>query len=101
MDKTLTSLAVNLSNKINNVGTNAGKIDDAIINILNAVIGLLGVIAVVVVVIGGFNYMTSGGDPGKVKKAKDTILYGLIGMVVCVLAAAIVNFVVGALLNGK
>ena len=62
--------------------------------IINAVIGVLGVVCVVVMIIGGVNYMTSGGDPGKVKKGKDTILYGLIGLVVCVLAFALVNFVI-------
>ena len=66
--------------------------------ILNAVIGVLGLACVVVMIIGGVNYMTSSGDAGKVKKAKDTILYGLIGLVVCVLAFAIVNFVISNIL---
>ena len=67
--------------------------------IINAVISVLGVVCVVVMISGGVNYMTSSGDTGKVKKAKDTILYGLIGLVVCVLAFAIVNFVVDNMLN--
>ena len=45
--------------------------------------------------------MTSSGDPGKVKKAKDVILYGIIGLIVCALAFAIVNFVVGNLGGGS
>ena len=49
-------------------------------------------------IIGGVNYMTSSGDTGKVKKAKDTILYGLIGLIVCVLAFALVQFVIGTIL---
>lgn len=65
-----------------------------IINIINGVLGVLSLVAVVVVIIGGVNYMTSSGDAGKVKKAKDTILYGVIGLAVCVLAFAIVNFVI-------
>ena len=65
-----------------------------VINIINGVIGVLGLVAVVVVIIGGVQYMTSSGDAGKVKKAKDTILYGIIGLVVCILAFAIVNFVI-------
>ena len=68
-------------------------------NILNAVIGALGIVAVVVIIIGGVTYMTSSGDAGKVKKAKDTILYGVIGLVVCALAAAIVNFVIKTILQ--
>ncbi len=68
-------------------------------NIINAVIGVLGLACVVVLIIGGVNYMTSSGDAGKVKKAKDTILYAIIGLVVCVLAFAIVNFVIGTILK--
>ncbi len=68
--------------------------------ILSAIIGVLGFVCVVVMIIGGVNYMTSSGDSGKVKKAKDTILYGLIGLIVCVLAFAIVQFVIGTILGG-
>lgn len=74
--------------------TAANDLPTAIINILNGVLGVLAAVAVVVIVIGGINYMTSAGDAAKVKKAKDTILYAVIGLVVCALAAVIVNFVV-------
>ena len=69
----------------------------SVTGIINVVIGILGIICVIVIIIGGVGYMTSAGDSGKVKKAKDTILYGIIGLVVCVLAFAIVNFVIKAL----
>ena len=65
--------------------------------IINAVIFIIGIIAVIMVILGGVTYATSQGDPGKVKKGKDTILYGIIGLVVALLAFAIVNFVLGAL----
>ncbi len=61
--------------------------------IVNVVIGIIGFVAVVMTVIGGFQYTLSAGDAGKVKKAKDTILYGIIGLVVALLSFAIVNFV--------
>lgn len=64
-----------------------------VINIINGVVAVLGLIAVVIVIVGGIQYMTSSGDAGKVKKAKDTILYGIIGLIICILAYAIVNFV--------
>ena len=70
-------------------------------NIISVVIGILGLVCVVVMIIGGVNYMTSAGDAGKVKKAKDTILYGLIGLVVCVLSFALVNFVITNVINGE
>lgn len=65
-----------------------------ITTILNTVIGITGIIAVIFVIIGGINYMTSAGDAGKVKKARDTILYACIGLVICALSFAIVNWVI-------
>ena len=67
--------------------------------ILNSIITVMGIVAVIFIVIGGVNYMTSQGDPGKLKKAKDTILYACIGLVVCALAFAIVNWTIGILNN--
>jgi hypothetical protein len=67
--------------------------------IINVIIGVIGFVAVVVIILGGVQYTTSAGDPGKVKKAKDTILYGIIGLVVALLAFAIVNFVLSSILK--
>lgn len=61
--------------------------------IINVVIGVIGFIAVIVIILGGVQYTTSAGDGGKVKKAKDTIMYGIIGLVVALMAYSIVNFV--------
>ncbi|TWO98749.1 hypothetical protein EUA79_02630 [TM7 phylum sp. oral taxon 351] len=65
-------------------------------NIINVVIGVIGFVAVAFIIFGGIQYTTSAGDPGKVKKAKDTILYGIVGLVVAMLAYAIVNFVLSS-----
>jgi hypothetical protein len=46
------------------------------------------------VIFGGFLYVTSAGDAGKVKKAKDTLLYAAVGLVVIVVARVIVIFVI-------
>ena len=68
--------------------------------IINAIIAALGIVAVIVVLVGGVNYMTSSGDTAKVEKAKKTILYGAIGLIICVLSFAIVNWVIGPVLGG-
>lgn len=77
-------------------GYDVPELPNVVIGILNAIIGIAGIIAVVFIVIGGVNYMTSSGDAAKVKKAKDTILYACIGLIVCALAFAIVNWVIKA-----
>ena len=64
-------------------------------DIINTVLYVVGVLTVVMVIIGGVQYTTSGGDQAAVTKAKNTILYGIVGLVIAVLAYAIVNFVVG------
>lgn len=87
--------------KVDTVNKGSGnELQTAVISIINAVVGVLALVCVIVIIIGGVNYMTSSGDAGKVKKAKDTILYGVIGLVVCVLAFAIVNFVIVNILKG-
>ncbi len=61
--------------------------------IINVLVSAVGIIAVAVIVIGGILYVTSTGDASKAKRAQNTILYGVVGLVVAVLAYAIVNFV--------
>ena len=65
--------------------------------ITNTILYIVGIIAVVMLIIGGIKYLLSGGDAKKVTDAKNTVLYAIIGLVVCLLSFAIVNFVVSAL----
>ena len=76
-------------------------LENDITKIINAIIAVLGILAVVVIILGGIQYMTSNGDAGKVKKAKDTILYGVIGLIIVILSAAIVNFVIFKVAGGS
>ena len=69
--------------------------------IINAVISLVGIIAVIMIVVGGQRYATSQGDPGQAKQAKDMILYSVVGLIIAMLAFAIVNFVLGGVFGGK
>ncbi len=76
-----------------------GTLDNAISTILKGIILILGVVAVIFIVYGGVGYMTSAGDAGKVKKARETILYAVIGLIVCARSYAIVNFAIADLLS--
>lgn len=79
-------------------GDPAGQptLQDQIKSIVNLLLYVLGVVAVIVIVISGIKYATSDGDSGKITSAKNTILYAVIGLVVAILAYAIVNFVIDA-----
>lgn len=86
---------------IDNAGgtVNNFNIGTAITNIVNIMLYALGAIAVIMIVIGGIRYTTSNGDSNGIQSAKNTILYAVAGLVVAILAYAIVNFVVSNLLG--
>ncbi len=67
-----------------------------VVRILNVIVGVVGVIAVAVIIIGGIFYAISQGDAAKITRAKNTILYGVVGLVISLLAFAIVNFVLSS-----
>ena len=96
--KTVTNLA-DCGDSFNKATGNNNDLMGTVNTIINVIIGVIGFVAVVVIILGGVQYTTSAGDPGKVKKAKDTILYGIIGLVVALLAYAIVNFVLTSILK--
>ena len=75
----------------------AGTVANTVIEV---VLGFMGVIAVGVIIYGGFLFLSSSGDAGKVKRGQDAIKYGLIGLVVALLAYAIVAFVSSMVANG-
>ncbi|MDR0591009.1 MAG: pilin [Candidatus Nomurabacteria bacterium] len=64
--------------------------------IINVVLFLVGAISVIMLIYGGIKYTTSAGDTAKVTSAKNTIMYAIVGLIVAILAYAIVNFVVGS-----
>ena len=74
---------------------------DIVSNTINWIIGVAGFICAVYVVIGGITYITSSGDPSKIKKAKDTILHAIIGLVIVGLSFGITAFVTNLINNSK
>lgn len=66
-------------------------------NIINVLLFITGAVAVIMIILGAIRYITSNGDQADVKAAKDTIMYSVIGLIVAILAFAIVNFVVDKL----
>ena len=62
-------------------------------SISNALILIIGAVSVLMVIIGALRYTLSAGSPQATAGAKDTILYAIIGVIVAILAYAIINFV--------
>lgn len=64
--------------------------------VTNVLLFLIGAVSVIMLIIGGFRYVVSNGDSSQVTAAKNTILYAVIGIIVALLAYAIVGFVVNS-----
>ena len=62
--------------------------------ITNVMFFIIGAIAVVMIIYSGIRYTTSAGNPAGVTAAKNSLIYSIVGLVVAILAYAIVNFVV-------
>ena len=73
----------------------AAQTESFIKNIVKTLVGIAGAVAVVFMVIGGFHYITSSGHPEKLDKAKKTLLYSGVGLVIVLAAYTIVDFVAG------
>jgi hypothetical protein len=88
---TTTGCSVDSNGNINSDQTLTNEVG----NIVGTLLLVAAAVAVLIIVFGGIGYITSIGDAARVKQAKDTILYAVIGLVVVILAYAIVNFVIG------
>ena len=63
-------------------------------NVTNIMFFIIGAVSVIMLIYGGIRYTTSGGNANSVTAAKNTVIYSIVGLVISILACAIVNFVV-------
>ena len=63
-------------------------------NVTNIMFFIIGAVSVIMLIYGGIRYTTSGGNTNSVTAAKNTVIYSIVGLVISILACAIVNFVV-------
>jgi hypothetical protein len=80
--------------------TGAGdSVTDIIKKVINILSVIIGAIAVVMIIIGGFRYVTSGGNAESTKSARQTIVYAIVGLIIVALAQIIVHFVLNSVAN--
>ncbi len=74
-------------------------IGDRVSTVVNILLFIIGTLSVIMIILGGIRYVISQGDSTQITNAKNTILYAVIGLIVALLAYAIVNFVVGEFIS--
>jgi len=81
-------------------GSSSSSIQSNVKFAINLFSWIVGVTAIIFMILGGFRFVTSGGDSGKVSSARNTILYSLIGLVVVATAQITVSFVLSNAAKG-
>ena len=72
---------------------NKDKAGSFVSTLVNILLGILAAVSVIVIIFAGIFYVTSMGSSESVKKARETLMYAVVGLIVAILAYAIVNFV--------
>jgi len=74
---------------------NGVSLDHVITVVINLFSVVVSIVSVIMIMVGGFKYVTSGGESSAITSAKNTIMYAVIGLVVVAFAQIIVQFVLG------
>ncbi len=83
----------NGANMANGGGGSNQNLPDIITTIINVMLFIAGALAVIMIIYGGIRYITAHGDEKQVKVAKDTIVYSVTGLIIAILAYALVTFI--------
>ena len=76
------------------LGLGDADVKDIANSIISIILGFLGLIAVILILIGGFMWMTAGGNEEKVTTGRKYIINGVIGLIIILAAYAIASFVI-------
>lgn len=79
----------------NEAGVEKINANSVVTGVLNTVYFAAGVTAVIVIIISGMFYIISQGDASKIKRAKDGVLYAVVGLVIVLMAFILTNYVIG------
>lgn len=81
------------------IGLGNADPESIVVNIINWILGILALIAVIMILIGGFKWMTAGGNEEKVEGAKKLLIAAVIGLVIILAAWGISVYAIDRLLN--
>lgn len=65
--------------------------------VVNVLLWAVGILSVIMIIFSGFRYITSAGDASKTKSARSTLIYSVVGLIVAIMAWAIINMVINRL----
>lgn len=93
----LMATAANRAVKIKTSDVNIPHVSsiDVLSGVMSGIYVIVGAIAVVIIILSSFTFASGAYDPAKIAKAKNTILYSVVGLIVVIIAFAITQFILG------
>lgn len=82
-------------------GSDSDSLPDIVGTVVSTMLFIVGVLAVIMIIYSGIRYITAHGDKGQVESAKNTLIYSIVGLVVAIVAYAIVNWVLDIFDSGS
>ena len=72
-----------------------------LVRVINILLSIAGLVAVIFLIVGGFRYITAGGNEENAEAGKKTIINAIIGIVVIILSFVIVRVISNAVLGNR
>jgi len=88
-------VATNVNSNFSSTATFMGTVE----NIANFLIAFITILGIIFIVWGAIQYVTSGGDEGAIEKAKNTVVYALVGLFIAAMAYVLENLVLSQLVG--
>jgi len=85
---------------LTNIQLGTNTLPETISIFINIILGFLGIVAFIIILLGGFKWMTSGGDEEKIGEARKLMGAGVVGMAIVLASWAIASFVIAQLAKG-
>jgi len=77
----------------------ARNITELALQIMRVMLGLVDIAALVMFIVGGFRFMVSMGNTEKIKKAKDTLLWAVVGILLITFSYSLMQFIFDSVQN--
>ena len=76
-------------------GTGSESLTSIVGTVINTMLFIVGILSVIMIIYAGIRYVTAHGDSKQVGDAKNTLIYAIVGLIISIVAYALVNWVTG------
>ncbi len=87
------------TNALNDVNLGSKDPRAIAVQVIKVLLGFLGLIAVVIIMLGGFKWMTAGGNEDQIAEAKNLMVAGAVGLIIILASYGLAGFIVNMAIN--